>query len=286
MNINDTPDTELDFGDDLDVQQPEVAEAPAPAPAPAPAKPIPQTIPYDRFVEVNDAKKRAEEAAAAAREEMIRMQERLRLLEQSKPEPKAEPVDVKALKLELKKAKDDFDVEKEIEIQEKINAELIRQAEERMKAAARAELEAERARKAEQQAKAEEAELRSAAVEIVTKYPFLNSTIPEKDQEAIDDVLALRQRNIERGMSPAEALKKAVARFAKEFDARIGTVETPEPSKAAESKLRNAKAAAAQPPALTAGKSAGASDSALDPEKLTREQWMALPDSEREKYLA
>ena len=288
MNMTETPDTELDFGDELEVQETEVAEAPAPAPAPA--KPLPQTIPYDRFAEVNDAKKRAEEAAAAAREEAIRLQERLRLLEQQaakQPEPpKVEPVDVKALLKQRNNAILEGDDDKVAEIEAQLEAERTRKAEEAATARIRAELEAERVKKAEEQAKAAEAELQAAAVEIVTKYPFLNSTSPDADKDAIDDVLALRQRNIDRGMSPAQALKKAVERFAKDFDARIGAVETSEPNKGAESKLRNAKAAAAQPPSLNVGKSAGSSDVALDVEKMTREQWAQLPESEREKYLA
>ena len=162
------------------------------------------------------------------------------------------------------------------EIEEKLEAERRRQA----VALIREEQE-------QANAKAQETELQRAAAEIVAAYPFLDSASADADADAIEDVMALRDRGIAKGMPPADALRKAVERFKPAFDARVGAVDdgagAPDPSAA--SKVRNARAANQQPPAMRGGMSAGAVPALPDVNKMSVDEWAKLPDSEREKLL-
>lgn len=291
MNIE-RPDDEMDFGDELETEISDEAPAPAAAPAPAPAaaapapaaKPIPQTIPYERFAEVNDARKRAEDAAAAEREARIRMEEQLRMAQAQPKAPAAPPapaVDERALIKQRNTALLEGDDDKVMEIEAQLEAARSARAEERALARLRQE-------QAEAQAAVQATELQQVALQVVQSYPFLNSDSPEADRDAIEDVLALRDRNIARGMSQAAALQKAVERYKPLLDAKLTPAQpaaAPETSKVAESKLRNARAAAAQPPSLDTGLSPGAAPQMLDVEKMSREEWAALPEAERMKYL-
>ena len=294
MNIE-RPDDELDFGDELETEITDETPAPATAPAQAPAqaaaaptpaaKPIPQTIPYDRFAEVNEARKRAEDAAAAERERAIRLEEQLRMLQVQPKAPAATPapaVDERALIKQQYIALLEGDDDLVMEIEAQLEAARSARAEERALARLRQE-------QAEAQATVQATELQKVAMQVVQSYPFLNSESPEADREAIEDVLALRDRNIAKGMTQAAALQKAVERYKPLLDAKLTPAPqaevAPAPSKVAESKLRNARAAAAQPPSLDTGLSPGAAPQMLDVEKMSREEWAALPEAERQNYL-
>lgn len=248
-------------------------------------KQAPQSIPYERFAEVNSKRKAAEDAVQAEREARIRLEERLKALEQqsqqAKPqEPATPPVDIKALTKERNAALLEGDDDRVADIEAQIAAEQLRQAEDR----AFARLQKERER---EHAAASAKTLQQTAAEIVATYPFLNSNSPDADADAIEDVLALRDRNVSKGMEPAEALRKAVERFKPAFDARAGSPDdgAGAPDPAAASKVRNAKAANQQPPAMRGGMSAGAVPSLPDVNKMSVDQWVELPDSEREKLL-
>jgi hypothetical protein len=254
-----------------------------------PGKGAPQSIPYDRFAEVNSKRKAAEEAAQAEREARIRLEEQLKYLRQGQTRqqapaaPAAPAVDIKALTKERNAALLEGDDDRVADIEAQIEAERLRQAEER----AFARLQKEREKEQEQAAAAT---LKQAAAEIIAVYPFLNSASPDADADAIEDVMALRDRNIAKGLAPAEALRKAVERFKPAFDARVGaSADTGDAGSqgdpAAASKMRNAKAANQQPPSMSGGMSAGAVPQLRDVNKMTPDDWASLPDSEREKHL-
>jgi hypothetical protein len=299
-NLND--DEELDLGDTFEPEgdegeqetppedPPAEQEAPPedpPAEQEAPpeqANGKPQSIPYDRFAEVNSKRKAAEEAAQAEREARIRLEEQLKAMQsqqsQAPTAPAPDPVDTKALIKERNAALLEGDDDRVAEIEAKLEDERVRQAEERAVARMRKEQE-------EASAKSQATELKAVAAEIVAAYPFLNSASTDADEEAIEDVMALRDRGIAKGMTPAEALRKAVDRFRPSFDARMGTQSEPasQGDPTAASKMRNAKAANAQPPAMKGGMSAGAVPSLPDVNKMSVDDWAKLPDSEREKLL-
>lgn len=297
QNPDDLDNEELDLGDEVEVGsdegdvEVETQQAAAPEQqelAEKTGKP-PATIPYNRFAEVNEQRKTAEQAAQAERVARIRLEEQLRLAQQqpaapAKTEAEAPKVDTKALIKERNAAILEGDDDKVAEIEDRLEAERLRQAEDR----AFARLSAERAK---DQAKAAGDDLQRTAQEIVAAYPFLDSNSADADPDAIEDVKDLRDVYIQRGLAPAEALRKAVARFKTGFDARTGGDDAlPDPAaaaaaKAAGSKVRNAKAANAQPPGMVAGMSAGAVPSLPDVDKMSVDEWSSLPQTERDKLL-
>lgn len=312
MNPEELDGQELDFGDEVEGVDPDVLEQAAgeaggdddgegqgeggqQQPQAASGsdagqqgnKAAPQSIPYDRFAEVNSKRKAAEETAQAEREQRIRLEEQLKALQSQQAAapaapatPPPAPVDTKALIKERNVALLEGDDDKVVEIEAKLETERVRQAEERAFARLRKEQE-------EASARAQTTELQQVAAEMVAAYPFLNSQSPDADAEAIEDVIAIRDRGIAKGLTPAEALRKAVERFKPAFDARVGAQGDAggQPDPTAASKMRNARAANQQPPSMSGGMSAGAVPQLQDVNKMTADDWAKLPDVEREKHL-
>lgn len=289
MNKPTEIDAELDdFGDELETEVAAPAPAAEPAPAPPeakaePAKP-PHTIPYDRFAEVNDRRKIAEDTALAEREARIRLEEQLRLLQAQQQAPAAPPAPAINEK-ELIKARNtallEGDDDRVMEIEGQLEAARSARADERALARLRAE-------QAEALAKAQVTELEKVALQVVETYPFLNSNAPDADKVAIRAVKSLRDDFVNGGMAMAEALTAAVKWNKPLLDAKLAPkspAAAGESTRAAEAKMRNARAAAAQPPLLDTGMSPGAAPQNLDIEKMSREEWAALPDEVRNREL-
>ena len=120
-------------------------------------------------------------------------------------------------------------------LDEKIEAEMARAAEEKAYARIKAEAAAAEAAAAEAAAAAEQAALAKAAAEAIAKYPVLDHTSDKADEEAIAFVRSKRDSLIAKGETADKALTQAVARAAELFRWSDGQ---PAPT-------RDAKAAAA-----------------------------------------
>lgn len=242
----------------------------------------PQTIPYDRFAEVNEKRKAAEDQAQREREERIRLEERLRAYEGAgkateQPPPKTEAFDMKAKIKERNAAILEGDDDRVAEIEAEIEQHRIAEAEAR----AVARIEENNRLTALQQ----------AAAEVVEAYPFLDSTAADADKEAISEVKEWRDFYIAQGKAPHTALRKAVDRLKPVLDAKLGQHAAPQKTaadiaseKRAASAVRNAKAATSQPPA-PGGQSNGITPTTVDASKMTGDDWMKLPEKERERHL-
>lgn len=243
-----------------------------------------QSVPHGRFNEVLNRAKIAEETLQAEREARIRLEEQMKVLKggsvtEKQPEP--EPAfDMKAKIKERNAAILEGDDDKVAEIELEIEQYRIAEAEER--AVQRIE------RQSQQTA------LQKAAEDVVATYPFLNSTLPDADKEAIGEVKEWRDYYIGKGVAPHTALAQAVQRLKPMLDAKLGgaapapaakTAEELAAEKRAASAKRNAGAANSQPPPPS-GQSNGITPSTIDPDKMSGDDWMKLPEKERERHLA
>ena len=231
-------------------------------------------VPYARFKEVQTRADEAERARIIAETEARVLRER------SATPAKAEPaVDLKALRKASKEALLEGDAEKSADIDEQIEAEL------------------ERRRRIDDDARHEAAlearELRRTAAKVVEQYPWLNSASPERNQDAIDETLALRNVYMSKGMSGADALEKAVKKTVKnwtgkeaEGGAGDGGADDDDLARRrnALALSRGAATAKNQPTAAIAGKGMRASpEGPVDISKLSEAEFAKLPEAEKKK---
>lgn len=216
-------------------------EAPEPEPAIL-AKDGKHLIPFDKLAEARESAQRA----AAERDEALRRAVELQAeLDAAKAPPKEDPqkVDLTALRRDRYNAMLDGDVEKAIQIDEKIDAEVQRAAEE--KAARRA--------KEDTSVAALEAALEQVAQDARTKYPALDHNSDKADKDAIDFVVFRRDSLVAQGELPHKALAQAVDSAAKLFRWSDGqpaaTAPTPDPKSAAAAAAAAIAAAKAPVPA-------------------------------------
>lgn len=238
-----------------------------------------QRVPYDRFREVNDELKKE-------REERIRMEERLKLLEEQragkdgdkKQQPKA--FDFDAAEDAYQDAVLEGDKEKARQIRAEIRAEEIRIAE------AKAE---ERIQVRETLRKVDE-----VTTKAYEKYPFLNHESKDSNKEAIDEVVEWRNFYHAKGDSWDKALQKAVDKVGKLYapkeeppakkdqaSKKDDDDERPKGRSAVDIKQRNAAVEKKIPP-VTAGAS-GTREPRVDLKKLDDKEWADLPESEKRK---
>ena len=152
------------------------------------------------FEELQNAREQARYWQAKAEEALAQRQA------EKPPEPATTPmVDLKELRRELREAVFAEDEAREAEIQEKIDAELMRRAEE--SAYQRIER-----RDAEARQRAAEQSVEAAAAKAIADYPFLDHTGQEANHEAIAQVQALSVLYANNGAAPAEALSRAVGK--------------------------------------------------------------------------
>lgn len=154
------------------------------------------------FEELQSAREQARYWQARA-EEALAQQQAEKPPEQA-PIPR---VDLKELRRELREAAFMEDEDREAEIQEKIDAEILRRAEE----AAYQRIER---RDADARQRAAESAVQQAASKAIADYPFLDHTSPDANQEAIAQVQALSVLYANKGDAPADALCKAVEKVA------------------------------------------------------------------------
>lgn len=263
MTTEDQPVDEALLRGDEDEAEPteELIEEPA-----APAEEIQQedaqaedrredVIPKARFNEVNEERK-------ALRAELERLQQ-----EQQQREAEVERVDIRALRREATAALLEGDSDKHDELQERIDNEILRQAEENA------------TYRITQQTEANAFKQRAA--ELTADYPVLNPKTG--DPEAIELVVELRDSYIGKGMGMVEALERAVAKVAPRFQQDQPATDDADARKLAAVK-RGATDSNRIPP-----QGGGVGNRALPPattREPTQSEWDAMTPAQREKILA
>lgn len=252
-----------------------------------------QAIPYQRFKKVNDERRtyRDQNAALLAERErllgIIQGQQAVGTQSAAK-KPADEPAfDFDAANEELADAIIEGDKPKVRSITAKIRA------------AERAAIQAQYEKREEEilakaAALSEGGNLRAVAASLKKQYPFLDNNSDEADEDAIQEVIDLRDLYIKRGEKPGDALTKATQRVAKLYGKepvdskpkKTAAIDSDAATKAkAAAVARNASTVGKQPPPLNGGKNNGTQEGAFDPEKMDKDEWAKLPDKERERYL-
>ena len=220
-------------------EEPKAEDEPKEAPTPdddEPEEPQPKrdtVIPRARFDEVN-AKLHAE------REEAARLRAELEALTK-KPEPTDNNIDT--LEDEYFEAMIAGDKTKAKEIRATINTEIFNRAQ-----AASAETAAATLTQREMQTS-----FSKAVEQTVSAYPFLDSTKPEANAEAIAEVVEWRDFFIAKGESPAVALQKAAGKVAPLYAAKAEPTPPAVDTRKQKAVEVAAKTANAQPPSVEAG---------------------------------
>ena len=222
-------------------------------------------IPRARFDEVN-AKLHAE------REEAARLRAELEALTK-KPEPTDNNIDT--LEDEYFEAMIAGDKDKAKGIRATINAEIFNRAQ-----AASAETAAATLSQREMQTS-----FSKAVEQTVSAYPFLDSTKPEANAEAIAEVVEWRDFFIAKGESPAVALQKAAGKVAPLYAAKSEPTPPAVDTRKQKAVEVAAKTANAQPPSVEAGvgnRSIPLGDDLINDQN----KWDKASDAERARLLA
>lgn len=165
-------------------------------------------------------------------------------------------------------------------------------------AIAAAKAEAETTAKREAGATVETSAVETAIAGMLQRYKFLNDDDPSVDdatrKELIADMVMFRNRYISEGHSAAAAIQMAAQKVCDPALKQQGGEARPGKSKpgnamTAAQRIRNAKAAAAQPPALhragTSSRARGLDPDSIDVDKLSDEEWDALPRAVKDRLL-
>ena len=252
-------------------EEPKAEDEPKEEPKPEvdePEDPQPKrdtVIPRARFDEVN-AKLHAE------REEAARLRAELEALTR-KPEPTDNNIDT--LEDEYFEAMIAGDKTKAKEIRATINTEIFNRAQ-----AASAETAAATLTQREMQTS-----FSKAVEQTVSAYPFLDSTKPEANAEAIAEVVEWRDFFIAKGESPAVALQKAAGKVAPLYAAKSEPTPPAVDTRKQKAVEVAAKTANAQPPSVEAGvgnRSIPLGDDLINDQN----KWDKASEAERQRFLA
>lgn len=305
MDPGAAPGDDEDRGDDFTPPGEEPAAtttAPAAAPAaqPATAEEDPagtdadgrsRSVPHARFNEVNQERKEALRQVEMERERAERLEAELQALRAGKPAtgtaatdattPAAPAFDEAAKEQEYVEALMEGDGAKAAGIRREINAFLRQQA-----AADAVEAQARQAREQAQQTEARL--LKETSAQAVQDFPYLET--PE-GADALELIVAMRDRGIAAGKPSHVALAEAVAKIAPKFapdgasppSRGLPGDKTTGDTRSTLAVTRGVKASEAQPPALQAGIGNRATASMVDVENLTDEQFNNLSEQEKAK---
>ena len=252
-------------------EEPKAEDEPKEAPTPdddEPEEPQPKrdtVIPRARFDEVN-AKLHAE------REEAARLRAELEALTK-KPEPTDNNID--ALEDEYFEAMIAGDKGKAKEIRATINAEIF----------TRAQAASEETVTATLTQREIQTSFSKAVEQTVSAYPFLDSTKPEANAEAIAEVVEWRDFFIAKGESPAVALQKAAGKVAPLYAAKSEPTPPAVDTRKQKAVEVAAKTANAQPPSVEAGvgnRSIPLGDDLINDQN----KWDNASEAERQRFLA
>lgn len=235
-------------------------------------------IPRARFDEVHSKwqQERAERERIEAELESLRKPK-----ENTAPD---ETLDLKAMRkqaFDARLAGEDGEAD---EIEERIEVERDRRAEAAAEARALKREQEREARAAQESAAKQEAEAQIEAAKIVAKHTWLDSNSADRDDDAIEDVIALRNRYATKGMSLSAAMVKAVGVIAK---ARGESVDAPVVADKRKqlALVTAAETAASQPPRSGAGvgnRAVPVGNSILH----SQAAWDKASDEERMQFLA
>lgn len=229
-------------------------------------------------VEVTQDKEHKDKQGFVTQERFNQVYARAKQLEEqleaaNKPVEKVEEVktvDIKQLRLEAKEAFLDGEDDKYNEIMDKIDAEVLRRAEQ-----------AAESRFTQRQ---ESTSFQQKAVELATKYPVLNDE--GGNPEAIQMVIDLRDSYIAKGMGATQALEAAANKIAPLFTPKQEVAQGDKKAdlrvvKAVERGIKDGEKVPAQD--LGVGNRA---QTLLESRDLTQEEWDGLSDKERQARLS
>lgn len=253
-------------------------------PPPKSGKKPPESVPYVRFKEVNDAKKAANEAREAAEREAAELRARVEAHERKAAIDAAKPADEDALKQAIRDAKArvrDAELDDDAQaLQQAQDAEEdARQALSDARMNARRAIEQQQAAEDAQRrtAQTEQEKLNTAAAELMQEYPALQG-----DEQATRYILADRDALIASGKSWGDALREATHAVA----SRLGLKPTAAgvKSQREQESIRKHATAAATLPSRTgpAGEGNRARTQSRD---LSPREYDELPQDEKDKYL-
>lgn len=165
-----------------------------------------------------------------------------------------------------KKIRAEIRAAEQVQVQQKIDAEISRR-------------EAESAARAAQQA------LDAEVANVKARYPFLDIGSEKRNPDAVADVDALYVSYVNSGTNPVDALKKAVGKVAKMYGESSGQAapQGKRDERPASAIARNVQAANAQPPRMQTGVGERASDITGDVDKMTEAQFDRLSKAELAK---
>lgn len=230
-------------------------------------------IPKARFDEVNNAKKAAELREATLLAEINDLRKGVVKPDAPAAEPVAASPEIASLEDEYNDALMDGDKDKAREIRMQINGMIednaVRKIDQRNTQAT------------------ESQSITVAALAVIETYPEFNDASEHANAEAIDDLVALRDRYIVNGMKPAEAITKAAEKVAKLFDlapAGAKTAEAPAVDERTKASIkRGAAIASAQPNTSAVGVGSREDASKNNISDMSEEQFEALPEAEKRR---
>lgn len=124
----------------------------------------------------------------------------------------------------------------------------------------------------------------SVAEKAAAEYPFLDSTKPDANPKAIQEVVEWRDYYIfAKKMTPAKALHEAVKKIAPGYVKPPAEGIAAGADRALEQRQANARAAASQPPDLTGIGERAARSVKSDVGKMSDAEFESLPDSEKSR---
>jgi hypothetical protein len=234
-------------------------------------------VPHARFNEVNSKLQEERDRRIAAETEARVLREQGAAAAGKGADKGAESVDLKDLRKQHHQAMMEGDEDKALELADKIDGEVSRQAEER--ALARFEQ------------REQERQITNTAAAVIEKYPFLNSNGAEANKEAIADVIDMRDVYIARGKTPADALRLAAEKIGKQYakaddgdDDDKGNKGNAADERNKQAITRNAAAASAQPPRADGGKGQRTTRATeVDVSQMDDTKFRSLPKEEKRK---
>lgn len=172
----------------------------------------PRMVPHARFNEVNESLKSERETRLRLEEELARARGAAPAAKEEQQAEEPAGFDFEDADSRLDEAMYEGDSAKAKQIRAEIRAaeraELERLADEKAETRYQARMEEQRQEQAMD-------EFEKAAAQAAAKYSFLDGNSPDLDEEAVGEVIALRDAYVGRGMGLAEALTKAADRVAK-----------------------------------------------------------------------
>lgn len=189
--------------------------------------------------------------------------------------PETPSADLKALRTQAREALMEGDMDKAAELDDLIDAEVLRVAEARFEQ--------------KQASRAHQSALQTESANALADFPYLDT--PE-GAEALDLIVMSRDRKIAAGIEPSRALREAVATIAPRFqpDGEQGTPQQglsdgtkPTDTRSANALARGAADSTQQPPSIQAGVGNRATAARVDVTKLSEAQFEELPEAEKKR---